>query len=77
MNSNSGKNGSNVPNDRNGCCSSPDTALTDDAFGVRCDLDIQVMLEEKPGKKFRQYRILCTCNPPLVYEASTGGRMRG
>lgn len=44
-------------------------ALTDEGFGVLCDIDIQHAFAEKLDAEFRKHRILGARNPPLAKQA--------
>lgn len=52
-------------------------ALSDEGFGVLCDIDVQQAFEEKLQEDYQQYRILGACNPALAHQALDVDRQLG
>lgn len=53
-------------------------ALTEEGFGVLCDIDVQAAFAEKLGlEDYRRYRILGACNPALAQEGLDAERNLG
>lgn len=46
-------------------------ALTEEGFGVLCEIDVAKTLKEKLNATFRPYTILGSCNPRLAHQALT------
>lgn len=52
-------------------------ALSDEGFGILCDIDVQQTFEEKLQEDYQQYRILGACNPALAHQALDVDRQLG
>ncbi|WP_122090845.1 DUF302 domain-containing protein [Halalkalicoccus subterraneus] len=57
-----------VQGDFNDIVEQTTTALSDEGFGVLCDIDVQHTFKEKLDEEYRQYRILGACNPSLAHQ---------
>lgn len=57
-----------VQGDFNDVVEQTTTALSDEEFGVLCDIDVQHTFKEKLDEEYRQYRILGACNPSLAHQ---------
>lgn len=58
-----------VQGDFNDVVEQTTTALSDEGFGVLCDIDVQHTFKAKLDEEYRQYRILGACNPSLAHQA--------
>lgn len=52
-------------------------ALSDEGFGVLCDIDVQQAFKEKLEEDYKRYRILGACNPTLARQALDVDRQLG